>query len=63
MIETPRPKPPAQLLIKPSKPDPPVSGSREDILNHAVLFGGYAQELELQLDAWIDLFGDEDGKD
>ena len=62
MIETPRQKPPAQLLIKPSKPDPPASGSREDILNHAVLFGGYVQELEWQLDAWIDLFGEDDGE-
>lgn len=45
---------PSALLVKPNRPEPPISGSREDVLRHAVDFGAYVKILEIQLDGWID---------
>lgn len=58
MIEKPSQPVPGALKIKPVKPEPPTSGSRKDILNHAIEYGEYTQKLENQLNAWIELFGE-----
>ncbi|WP_434777673.1 hypothetical protein [Neisseria sp. Ec49-e6-T10] len=50
-------KPSGSLLVKPVKPEAPKTGSREDILNHVILYGEYTQTLESQVDQWIKLYG------
>ena len=59
-IDEPCQKPSAELLVKPMKPDAPASGNRADVLNHAVQYGEYVQTLELQLNGWIELYGEKE---
>ena len=53
----PRPTPPALLLVPPMRPAPPENGSKQALLRHAALFGGYVAELENHNRAWRDWAG------
>ncbi|WP_431606471.1 hypothetical protein [Kingella negevensis] len=44
---------PSTLLVKPTRPAAPISGSPEALLTHAANFGAYVQQLEAQLNSWI----------
>ena len=51
------PTPPAALMVAPVRPEPPKDGTTTSILEHAVEFGGYVEELETQNKAWRDWVG------
>lgn len=51
------PAPPA-LLVSPTRPLPPASGSPADLLSHAAEFGAYVGKLEAQLDGWQRWYGE-----
>ncbi|ULJ69269.1 hypothetical protein MIS45_11105 [Wielerella bovis] len=44
---------PQALLVMPQRPEPPINGSQEAILTHAVEFGRYVKNLENQLSGWL----------
>lgn len=53
VVEVPTlPPVPTGLLVAPVRPNPPVSGTPEALLVHAVEFGAYVGELENQNSAW-----------
>lgn len=42
----------ARLHERLERPEPPIDGSPEGLLTHAVAFGGYVNNLETQLIRW-----------
>jgi hypothetical protein len=44
-------------LVPPVRPAPPENGSKQALLRHAALFGGYVAELENHNRAWRDWVG------
>ena len=60
LVETPCQKPPAALLVPLDRPEAAESGTPDALLNHAITFGLYVQQLELRDKQWRQLFGDKD---
>lgn len=46
----------AHLLLQHQRPEPPQNGSPEQLLQHAVRYGAYAQQLQQQVSAWQDWY-------
>lgn len=46
------PSAPFELLAEHERPARPAGGSPEQLLNHAVQYGGYCQKLEAQVSGW-----------
>lgn len=46
------PPAPYELLAVHERPERPAGGSPQQLLNHAVAYGGYTQKLELQVSGW-----------
>ena len=42
----------SELLMVYERPERPISGSPEQLLNHAVRYGAYCQKLENQVSGW-----------
>lgn len=43
---------PSGLLVEYERPERPAGGSPEQLLNHAVRYGGYYRKLEIQIEGW-----------
>jgi hypothetical protein len=46
------PPAPSELLATHERPERPAGGSPEQLLNHAVAYGGYCQKLDAQVSGW-----------